>query len=104
MSFAAATLRQKRCVNHPQREASARCPECGKFYCRECISEHDDRILCASCLAKIGIKKETGTTWWAWAPRLALVLLAVVTVYFVFLLIGNILVSFPSEFHGKGGW
>jgi late competence protein required for DNA uptake (superfamily II DNA/RNA helicase) len=99
-----ATLRQKRCVNHSQREASARCPECGKFYCRECIGEHDDRILCASCLAKIRIKKEIGTPWWAWAPRLGLVLLAIATVYIIFLLAGNILLSFPSEFHGKGGW
>jgi hypothetical protein len=104
VSITVATLRQKRCINHPQREASARCPECGKFYCRECTSEHDDRILCASCLVKIGIKKETGTPWWAWAPRLGLVLLAIATVYFIFLLVGNILLSFPSEFHGKGGW
>jgi hypothetical protein len=104
MSVAVATLRHKRCVNHPQREASARCPECGKFYCRECVSEHDDRILCASCLAKGSIKKEARTPWWTWAPRLGLVLLAIITAYFVFLLIGNILLSFPSEFHGKGGW
>jgi hypothetical protein len=104
VSVAVATLRQKRCVNHPQREASARCPECGKFYCRECISEHDDRVLCASCLAKIGLKKEMSAPWWAWAPRVGLVLLALATVYFVFLLIGNILLSFPSDFHGKGGW
>src|SRR5277367_645482 len=104
MSFAAATLRQKRCVNHPQREASARCPECGKFYCRECISEHDDRILCASCLARIVIKKDAGTPMWTWAPQVGLALLAVATVYFIFLLVGNFLLSFPSDFHDKGGW
>jgi len=104
MSIAAATLRQKLCVNHPQREASARCPGCGKFYCRECISEHDDRVLCAACLAGMSAKKETETSRWAWAPRLALVVLAVITVYFAFLLLGNLLLSFPSEFHGKGGW
>lgn len=50
------------------------------------------------------MKKEPGITSWAWAPRVALVLLAVATVYFIFLLIGNILLSFPSQFHGKGGW
>ena len=104
MSVAVATLRQKRCVNHPQREASARCPECGKFYCRECISEHDDRILCASCLARISIKKETKTAWWVWAPDLGLALLAIAVAYFIFLLIGNILLSFPSDFHDKVGW
>jgi len=44
----------QRCVHHHEREAVARCPECARFFCRECISEHDDRVLCASCLARRG--------------------------------------------------
>jgi uncharacterized paraquat-inducible protein A len=104
MSAPAATLRQKRCENHPQREASARCPECGRFFCRECITEHDDRVLCASCLAKLSIKETKGTVLWNWLPRLALAFTAVVLVFFALFLIGNLLVSVPSHFHAKGGW
>ena len=47
-------LSQQRCFNHTSREAVARCPECGRFFCRECITEHDDRVLCAVCLGKKG--------------------------------------------------
>lgn len=104
MTAALATLRQRRCVNHPQREASARCPECGRFFCRECITEHDDRVLCASCLAKLTFKKKDAGKSWDWAPRLCLAILAVATVYLAFLLVGNILVSVPSHFHSQGGW
>jgi late competence protein required for DNA uptake (superfamily II DNA/RNA helicase) len=104
MSAPVATLRQRRCDNHPQREASARCPECGKFFCRECITEHDDRVLCASCLAKLSKKKEKEKAKWEWAPRIGLALLAIVAVFFVLLMIGNLLLEIPSKFHTRGGW
>lgn len=38
------------CFNHPERPAAARCPLCGVAFCRECVSEHNGRFLCASCL------------------------------------------------------
>jgi late competence protein required for DNA uptake (superfamily II DNA/RNA helicase) len=104
MSASLATLRQRRCDNHPNREASARCPECGRFFCRECITEHDDRVVCASCLAKLTTKKTMDGKSWTWAPKLGLALLAVAIVYFFLLLIGNLLVSIPSQFHAHGGW
>ena len=104
MSASVAILRQRRCDNHPQREASARCPECGRFFCRECITEHDDRVLCASCLARLAVKKTRAKTSWDLAPRLLLALLAAIVVYFALLLAGNILLSIPSHFHDQGGW
>jgi hypothetical protein len=44
------SLHRQRCVRHPDREAAARCPACGRFFCRECVTEHAGRLLCASCL------------------------------------------------------
>jgi len=41
---------QNRCWNHDLREAVCRCPECGRSFCRECVAEHEQRLLCASCL------------------------------------------------------
>ncbi|MEI9999185.1 MAG: rhomboid family protein [Verrucomicrobiota bacterium] len=106
MSAAATVLelRQRRCVNHPQREASARCPECGRFYCRECVTEHDDRVVCAACLARLTRKKEKSCRAWALVPRLLLALLAFAFVYAVVMLLGNGLLAIPSHFHAKGGW
>lgn len=46
------TLVAQRCVHHAEREAVARCPECARFFCRECVSEHEGRVLCARCLAR----------------------------------------------------
>ena len=40
----------QRCWNHEAREAVCRCPECGRSFCRECVTEHAARLLCAACL------------------------------------------------------
>jgi hypothetical protein len=47
----------QRCWNHEAREAVCRCPECGRSYCRECVTEHEARLLCASCLYALGSHK-----------------------------------------------
>ncbi len=61
-------------------------------------------MLCASCLAKLAKKETKMPLWWTWAPRVALAFVAVAVVYFTLLLLGNILLSFPSHFHTRGGW
>ena len=44
---------QQRCWNHEAREAVCLCPQCGRSFCRECVSEHDFRLLCAACLRQV---------------------------------------------------
>lgn len=104
MNAAALSLRQQRCVNHPLREASARCPECGRFYCRECITEHDDRVLCAACLSKISRHEEPSSGRWAPALRVGLAVFSFVVVFLLLLMLGNFLLSIPSQFHSTGDW
>jgi sulfite exporter TauE/SafE len=41
---------EQRCTNHETREAVCRCPGCGRSFCRECVTEHEARLLCATCL------------------------------------------------------
>jgi hypothetical protein len=41
---------QQLCWNHPVRGAVCACPVCRRSFCRECVSEHDSRLLCASCI------------------------------------------------------
>lgn len=43
-------LARQQCFHHPGREAVVRCPSCHRDYCRECVTEHDDRYLCSACL------------------------------------------------------
>ncbi len=44
------TALHNRCWNHEGREAVVRCPQCGRAFCRECVAEHEQRLLCANCL------------------------------------------------------
>ena len=60
-------LHTRRCVRHASREAAARCPGCGEFFCRECIVEHEGKLLCAACLARATAARERRQ------PRLAAV-------------------------------
>jgi hypothetical protein len=43
---------RQQCWNHETREAVCRCPGCARSYCRECVTEHEARLLCAVCLRK----------------------------------------------------
>jgi hypothetical protein len=49
-------LARQQCFNHPGREAGVRCPACHRDYCRECVTEHDDRYLCSGCLRALAAK------------------------------------------------
>jgi uncharacterized paraquat-inducible protein A len=44
----------RRCRNHIERQAACRCPGCGFDFCRECVTEHDERLLCSRCMAELG--------------------------------------------------
>ena len=97
-------LAHQRCFNHATREAAARCPGCGRDYCRECVTEHDDRLICAACLrktARVPLLKRRGFARTLQAVRCAL---GVVTVWFLFYLIGEGLSSLPDKFHEGSLW
>jgi len=94
----------KRCANHYRREAVARCPECSRTFCRECVTEHDSRILCASCLAKIltpvsQAKKRFRRFWRGTAFAFSVLL-----VWYVFFLVGQVLIAIPTKFHEGTVW
>ena len=101
-----ATLALQRCLHHSDREAIARCPECGSFYCRECITEHDERIICASCLAKISRRPEVKISRFhfaairPWATAFSGLIVAWLCFYFI----GRMLAAIPSDFHADSLW
>jgi len=55
-----APLLRQQCWNHETREAVCRCPACARSYCRECVTEHEGRLLCAACLRKAPVESLTG--------------------------------------------
>jgi hypothetical protein len=94
----------QRCFHHSLREAVARCPECRQFYCRECITEHEDRVICAACLKRITAHVETRRVSFAWAWPFVQFSLGFVIVWFVFYLFGAALLSIPSSYHEGSVW
>lgn len=98
------SLRQQRCFHHGFREAVAKCPSCEHFYCRECITEHDDRMICASCL-----REQLGP---GRAPRpKSRLLLGVVQaisgfiiIWVAFYFVGQVLLETPTDVHEATLW
>jgi len=96
-------IHSQRCFHHPQREAAARCPECRRFYCRECVVDHETRILCADCLDRLVTARAAGRT----RSGRGLMLRAFVGVILLWLLfygMGRILLALPSSFHEGQVW
>ncbi len=88
-----------RCFNHANREAVARCLECSRTFCRECVTEHDDRVVCAQCLAALGRMRGERRSHAAVALQGMWGLLSFMFLWAVFYYLGKILLSIPSSFH-----
>ncbi len=98
------SLVQRRCLNHADREAAARCPECQRFFCRECVSEHEDRILCSACLSLLATPPPPPRRTFEGVIRVGQCALAVALIWFFFFLIGQVLLAIPSSFHEGTIW
>jgi hypothetical protein len=97
-------LIHQHCLNHAAREAVARCPGCGQYFCRECVTEHDDRVLCAVCLRKAGRRPLLQRGGFAGVTRLAQCLAGLLAAWFFFYLIGETLLAIPASFHEGTLW
>ncbi len=97
-------LSLQRCRNHAQREAVARCTECGAFYCRECIAEHEGRVLCASCLEKLLAGAPATRHGFSGLLTLARFLSGFLLLWLMFYYIGHALLSLPASFHEGTVW
>ena len=100
-------LARQRCLLHPLREAAVRCPSCREFFCRECVTEHESRFVCASCLRKLiagrgeaRTARSLAAAAWAGARFCAALLLLWLAFYFV----GLFLARAPSNFHNGTVW
>ena len=97
-------LTYQRCFNHATREAVARCPSCGQFFCRECITEHENRVICAACLRKLARVPLLQRRGLARLIRGGQCLVGLVAAWFFFYLIGESLLALPTSFHEGTLW
>lgn len=99
-----ANLTLQRCLNHATREAVARCPECRQFFCRECITEHEDRVICAACLKKLTRGPLLKRPALANLVRVLQCAMGLLLAWFFFHLLGEFLLELPSDFHEGTIW
>ena len=97
-------LTHQRCFNHAPREAVARCPACAQFFCRECVTEHDDRVICTACLKKLVRVPLLQRRAFAGTIRVAQALLGLLAAWFFFYLLGTALLALPTAFHEGTLW
>ena len=98
---AARDLSLARCLHHPAREAAARCPACGRFFCRECVSEHGERMLCAACIERATVRQAAGRKGSGALRSAARAVCGLAFAWLCFWILGLILTSLPDAFHQK---
>ena len=97
-------LARQRCRNHLSREAVARCPECGQFFCRECIVEHEDRVVCAACLSAITARPVVARKQFRGPLRLIAWVAGILVSWLYWFSLGRLLLRAPDSFHNQRFW
>ena len=97
-------LAYQRCFNHAEREAVARCPACGNHFCRECITEYEDRVICALCLSLVAARKPARRRSFAAVSLAGQLFLGFLTAWFFFYCFGERLLTLPAKFHQGTLW
>lgn len=100
----AVALHTRRCVRHGTREAAARCPGCGAYFCRECVSEFGGKALCADCLAKMAKRPPTVVRRWTAARESLRLAGAIVVTWASFYVLGRLAAKLPASFHEDSVW
>jgi hypothetical protein len=95
----------KTCFHHAGREAVVRCPACSRFFCRECVTEHERRMLCSGCLHRLkeGGRKARRRSGYYLSLTLQ-GMLGFIILWGAFYLVGRMLLVIPDTFHEGTIW
>lgn len=110
-----ASIASTTCLVHEERAAAARCPSCRRFFCSECITEHDGKLTCAICLnaeseevVAAVPKTESGrlSKVFAWVRPFPIfqLLIAITLMFALYLLLSRVILSIPNDFHEGTIW
>lgn len=96
-------ISRKRCFHHTGREAAALCLSCGNYFCRECITEHEGKVMCAGCLAGITAASLESNRFVNFL-RFFLFSASTLFLWFIFFQFGRIMLKLPDSFHEGTLW
>jgi len=88
----------QRCSNHALREAAVQCPSCKRFFCRECVTEHQGRMICVGCVTGRVADQPRARFKVRWT---VMAVAGVVLAWLLFYYLGLTLTRIPSEFHAE---
>lgn len=94
----------RKCVQHPLREAVARCSACNEHFCRECVVEHDGVLLCAACLARATAPAKPARVSWVRVRELGVTAASLVVAWVTFYGLGSLLKAIPAQIHDGTIW
>ena len=97
-------IARQRCFNHTDREAVAACPACHRPFCRECVTEHDDRVVCAACLRKLAPAGTRGRGARDTARLVVHGITSLILLWILFYALGHMLMALPTTFHEGALW
>jgi hypothetical protein len=103
-TIVAPNLSRAICLNHPLREAAAKCVGCGRAYCRECVTAHDRRMLCAGCYREKTERKAKPKRDWFILSVFAQFLLGFIGLWLTAYFVGRVLLNVPTSFHEGSVW
>lgn len=92
------------CQNHRGREAAAFCADCRKPFCRECVIEHEDQVLCALCVSSRAPDKPAKkfSVLQAFIPLASLI--SFFLLWLLFYGLAYLLILIPATFHDGLFW
>jgi hypothetical protein len=97
-------LQHSVCLNHPRREAAARCTSCCQPFCRECVTEFEGRMVCGACYRELSKPKEKPKRDWFPLTTTLQAVLGLAGLWFIAWLLGELLLYIPSNFHEGSLW
>jgi hypothetical protein len=87
----------QRCLIHADRQAIARCPGCANYFCRECITEHEGKFLCSTCLLRETVPIESIYRTAGWFKSAIFMVIGLSVAWSFFYLIGRLLILIPPN-------
>jgi hypothetical protein len=81
-----------------------RCLECRRYFCRECATEHEERLLCAECIKRLSAKRAGKGGKLAWMKGALAGALGLLLAWLFFYGIGQVLTQIPAAEDEGSTW
>jgi hypothetical protein len=77
---------------------------CLRYFCRECVTEHEDRVICAECLKKIVSSQASSRGGIRRLFRGLLPVSGLLIAWLCFYILGRTLLLIPAPIHDGTVW